>query len=600
MARRLSPLAWVSIGQRCSRLVFALRELGSIRSAACTLRAAVHMLDTVAGVRDDSSALLSRAQIGIGFRAVTGTGASKEVLRRVLRKHSLEDWLQAIGKLSKLVADLDPADARWDRELASRLGVLARATLKQIDSGGRFVNSATLNTLAREAFFHARVGTASPWPDEELGDIPRGLLSVVDLYEEEPPDRTSSMDTAIMSLLLRRIARPPLQMRNTLPRTHRLFVDLPNKYPQLLAGFDLDARCQALAGIDLARYLALAMTFYTRFATANRPGEWILTADYYAALPITRDEFAGTIRTVSATPNELRDAYQTEIDDRRTGLDDHRPLVLRPMCEIRQEAFIPIDFAALGERLVGDGVFWRLRPTDEQGKTEFVAAIGRLLEQHLWEVARDVYPAASRVRDERLFREKRFTGGRHGPDIVIFDDDAVAVCEIGANAINVRDTLHRGSIEAFDHDIDHVLLPRVRQVRAKIDAVRAGTLAFPRALSDQTRIEPVVCLLDGFPLAPFLRARIDDAIEKSQLLDIPNVGRLSILSAEEFELACATVELGRTTMTSLLSAHAHDQEMRWWPLRDYIRKLTGELPISQLMSREFDRVVDSITKALQG
>jgi hypothetical protein len=155
--------------------------------------------------------------------------------------------------------------------------------------------------------------------------------------------------------------------------------------------------------------------------------------------------------------------------------------------------------------------------------------------------------------DERLFREKKFAAGRHGPDVLICDDDAVVVCEIGANEVNVRDTLHRGSVDALDKDIERVLLPRVEQVRKKIDALRSGAFSYPRAISESTRIEPVVCLLDGFPIAPYVRNRIDDAVTASRLLDVPNVGRIAILSAEEFELACATVESRSGSMSGLLS-----------------------------------------------
>jgi hypothetical protein len=113
-----------------------------------------------------------------------------------------------------------------------------------------------------------------------------------------------------------------------------------------------------------------------------------------------------------------------------------------------------------------------------------------------------------------------------------------------------------------------------------------------------TQIEPVVCLIDGFPLAPFLRRRIDEAIRDSGLLDMPNVGRASIVSAEEFELGCAVVERGRVSITELLAGHAADAELSEWPLRDYIRKVAGELPITRLLSSEFDRVVATVATEL--
>lgn len=254
----------------------------------------------------------------------------------------------------------------------------------------------------------------------------------------------------------------------------------------------------------------------------------------------------------------------------------------RPICEIRPGAFIPIDFAALAERLVGDGVLWRLRPSSAEAKTRYGEVVGKLLEQHLYEVARAVYTSVGGP--DRLYRQKGYGDGKHGPDLAVQDDDAIMVCEIGANVVNVRDTLHRGSIDAFEKDVVNVLLPRIRQLDRKITDLKNGVLAYERPLPATTRIEPVVCLLDGFPLAPVIRDKIDEAIDSAGLLKQPGVGRAAILSAEDLEIALATTEKHGYQITDILRGHQTD-ELRDWPLRDYIRKLVRELPITYLLGQ---------------
>jgi hypothetical protein len=93
-----------------------------------------------------------------------------------------------------------------------------------------------------------------------------------------------------------------------------------------------------------------------------------------------------------------------------------------------------------------------------------------------------------------------------------------------------------------------------------------------------------------------MRPKLDDAVEASALLALPNVGRVSILSADEFKLGCATVEAGKATFTGLLAAHAADPELREWPFRDLVRKVTGEQPWTRLIEGEFDEAVNSIVK----
>lgn len=268
----------------------------------------------------------------------------------------------------------------------------------------------------------------------------------------------------------------------------------------------------------------------------------------------------------------------------------------RPICEVRPGAFVPVDFQALGERLVGDGLYWRLRPLTDPGRSAFGATVGRMLEEHLYEVIRDVYPAPAPGETDRLFRERRYrvsSDPADGPDLVLFDDPAVMLCEVGANSINVRDTLHRGSVSSLDADINEVLVPRAKQLHRKIEHIRGGALTYEREITSATRIEPVVCFLDGFPMAPNVRQRIDSAINASGYLNLPNVGRLSILGAEDFEVACGAVERYGHCMTDLLSGHAANDQFKDWTLGDYVRYRTGELPITALLAREYQRVTTS-------
>ena len=540
----------------------------------------------------DYDAIAARAHVTLGFREITGAPASDAALRAVIGRHPLEDWLQTIGKLSREAARLPSGDPTPDRALAHELGPLSAAALHAIDRGGRFVHPSSLNTCrARQSFTRPQVIRAGG-ERASCGDLARGLLSVNDLFEDADPE--VDPERVVESLLLRRIARPPLQLRNTIPRTYRLFVDLPARFPELSDGFDLDARAQAIAGMSLARYIAITFTFFIRFDQAKVPDEWVLTSSYYPTTSVSADEFERAVRTVSATPAEWRAMYAAESREGRRGADDHRPIVVRPICEIRPGAFIPVDFAVLGERMVGDGVYWRLRPIDDAGKTRYGSTVGKLLEQHLYEVARAVYP--DNAEDDRLFRERGYGHGLHGPDRVVVDEDAVMICEVGATGVNVRETLQRGSLEALDHDIREVLIPRAEQLHRKIEDIRAGTLTYPGHQIADKRIQPVVCLLDGFPIAPLLRRRIDSALAAAGLLEQADVGRLSVVSAEEFELACATVELGGRSMTQLLEGHSRHQELASWPLRDFIRKLVGELPMSRLISAEFERAVEAIVQ----
>jgi hypothetical protein len=555
--------------------------------------------------------MLPRITPSMGMKQVRGVPVSEADFRNKVQRHTTEDWLQTLGKMSRALDDHPPASGHLDQDLARYLGPHSRRALDLVAAGSRFVFQAALNTLAREALFWGADGLPVGFTDQGRREIAWALLGAVDLFDDKEPLEglsTEKRDSILASLLLRRIARPYSHLRNRIPRTHRLFIDLPATHAATI-GFDFDKRCRELCGVGIARYLAICFTFYTRFGTADLrdPGQWILSHDYYrTASSVSESEFKSVIGTVSATPDELRAEYENEIRDGLSGIDDHRPLVRRPICEVRPGAFVPIDFHALGERLVGDGVYWRLRPLTEPERSAFGAAVGRMLEEHLYNVLRDVCPEPATSEPDRLFRERRYrvrvghaSNPADGPDLVLFEDEAVMVCEVGANPINVRDTLHRGSVSSLDADIQEVLIPRAEQLHRKIEHMRSGLLAYERQIDAATRIEPAVCFLDGFPMAPIVRERIDSAIDTSGYLKLPKVGRLSILGAEDFEVACGAVEKHGHRMTDLLAGHEASAQFRDWTLADYVRDRTGELPITDLLAREFQRVTTAFTDVIR-
>src|SRR5205823_2263361 len=118
---------------------------------------------------------------------VHGAPVSEAGFRDLLARHPVEDWLQVVGKLSRRLDDLPPPSRDLDEALAGHLGPLEQPALRRIGQGGRFVTSATLNTLAREALFWGSDGFPRGFDDQGTRDLARALLGVVDLFEDRRP-----------------------------------------------------------------------------------------------------------------------------------------------------------------------------------------------------------------------------------------------------------------------------------------------------------------------------------------------------------------------------------------------------------------------------
>ena len=196
---------------------------------------------------------------------------------------------------------------------------------------------------------------------------------------------------------------------------------------------------------------------------------------------VTDEEFIRTIATVAATPSQLRHAFQSLMARGQNSIDNVRPFILHPLIEVEAGVYTAINVEALGDTLIGDGLFWRLKPApaaSQQEKSDFGETLGHLLEQHCLDVAESVY--GLKGSPKRLFPEFKYSEG-DGPDLVIADDRAAAFIEIGIDRPNLRQTVYRGDLESYDSDVKRLILPRAEQLDRKIQHALEGTLGFQGA-----------------------------------------------------------------------------------------------------------------------
>ena len=151
----------------------------------------------------------------------------------------------------------------------------------------------------------------------------------------------------------------------------------------------------------------------------------------------------------------------------------------------------------LMERLVGDGVYWRLKHLyDNMGRgSDFGAEVGSSLESHLLEVVADSIgrDPSTDVYGQVSYRTTQ--GTEHGPDIVIWKDGTLVFVEVGANRCNYARVILQGDVDAYAGDIDRILISaskkgRARQLDRKVKALRSGQLTYPWRAGQRSRSSP--------------------------------------------------------------------------------------------------------------
>jgi hypothetical protein len=419
----------------------------------------------------------------------------------------------------------------------------------------------------------------------------RALLAVADVFD--PGDLFVGTDDddrrdQFSSIMLRRLsAKARAALVPAFVRYWRLFIDLPASNPNhLVAGEDFEARLKAITGLSVRRYLTLCFGLHTRWMTwtLEENPRWVVDRQYWENTTISQDEFLSAIGSLAANPEQFRKEFEADAAAGFETIDDLRPLALHPLCEITSGNVLPLDVEALGPRLLGDGLFWRLKPlpsSTEEEKSRYNASVGHVLEEHCFEIARSVYPEQNGA--PQLFGEVKY-GNEHGPDLVVVEDGHCVFIEISAERVNVRDTLFRGDLDSYAKDIVAIVVDRARrQLDRKIDDARAGKLIFgthkPGGLGT---VHPVLCLIDGFPLAPTLREQVDAALADANVFEQENIGPFAIVSVEELEGLLGEVERG-ASLSALLLEWAGDPEMARWTARDFLIARRGGLALPSVM-----------------
>lgn len=542
---------------------------------------------------------------------VFGAAPSRDELDALLSGLSLDDCLQTVGKLSSALSTGRMSPREVDEMAADGLGQHKGRALALISTGHRFVFPTRLSTLARVAMEVAQRRPADAFSHgADVDRFMRALLAVADVFDITgvfATDDQSVIEDEFARLMLRRLAtRVDVPLDSQLVRYWRVFVELPSRRPDLLvAGEDFDARLKAQVGLSVRQYTAICFGLHVRFMMfdpESKP-EWTVDAGYWAKTLVTPQEAQSALDLVSATPDDFVAAFRDQENAGFGAIDDLRPFALKPLCEIDPGRFLPIEVDMLGPRLFGDGLYWRLHPGPNASRNErsrYGASVGHMLEEHLAEVAESVYPTPP-TGAQRLWREVRYGGG-DGPDLVIRDGDRTAFIEIGGERVNTLRTLFRGDLEAYDSDIGEILVNhRIEQIDRKINDARAGRLSYGNQTPQELGvIHPVVCLIDGFPIAPTLRERIDRAVAAAGHLQQPNLGRLEILSADELEGLLGEVDRAGVTLSALLNEFALDRELRRWTMRDFLIGRRGGVARPRFMQSEWRRVTQELATALFG
>ena len=297
----------------------------------------------------------------------------------------------------------------------------------------------------------------------------------------------------------------------------RVFVDLPSRRPELLHVDPPNVAFERGVGLTLERYLAICFAVVIRFSVWNRePDSWLLGDGYWVNSTVSPEEFRLAVRTFANPVATVRKAIKKDIEAGYNSIDDIWPFITNPLIEIEKGAFLTLDVETLGDALLGDGLYWRMKynpGASEQERGNLGEAYGHLVEAHCLEVAE---PCFSDATDAQLFDEKRYTkvvdgqkDQNDGPDVVVSEEPDVVFVEIGIDRPTCSRRLCAEISRASTRTSRRSFFTAPSSSIARLTTSSAATCRFDGvSAADVRRIHPVICLIHGFPVVGLLYERI--------------------------------------------------------------------------------------------
>lgn len=511
------------------------------------------------------------------FREATGKTASLANLARRVRAMPVEGWLVVGSRLLR--------DESAQQEIVQALPPDVRKRIER-HAGQRVVLFPDrVHALMRAALLYAPDG---PCP-ESFGpfatDIALALLEA-DAFDDHTHQSAAPqrmLDFVVQSFLrgeARRGNVPPLDVG----RAHRLFVELPDEMTDVaeVAHADIPGTFEREAGMPLRRHVAIRAGISTRFMTVDTSKEgYVINAAYLGSTKATDQEVRRVLEELGSDVATLRAATQRLPNKGRVGLHDSRPFPAHTLARLTSDVYVPTDPDSLLVRLVGDGLWWRMRMAFRDRGSDFQAAVGRAFERYVTELSE----AAIDAEMAKVIPEFEYRSGDLGPDLIVVDDRATLVIEASAERPMVANTILAGDAESFQRDLLAIVQRRVRdQLAPKTLKIASGEIQIPR--DPQTTIAPILLLIDGFPRGPVLNDWIRDA-GRAEGLGAGRTTDLVILEAAEWEALCGAAETHGLAPSELIARWLNttpDAE-----LLEVIAATFDEIPLPKYTADAFER-----------
>jgi hypothetical protein len=409
--------------------------------------------------------------------------------------------------------------------------------------------------LGRLAVLHADLRDGDDFgAGAKVGDFMTCLFGITDSFNdlEDPRD-----DGAVLSWALKQAAMNHNEERLTLWSFY--FELFERIWPALSGAPDPEDAFRRYTGLGISEFLAVGFAMNAGFGNVpegQAPQAEFYPEQWFKSSTVTEDAWRCFLKAAARPTEELRAALQAEVT--AVGPSHYLSLEIEktPIVIGADERVHLINMGAL-ERRATQGIFHILSEGAEQeGKDRelYTAPFGAAFQQWAEACIRRMEEAGAE--EPAIFADVPYgtkASRRDTPDAVVRYERQMICAEMVAGALRIQ-TLTHGDLDAFEKDLEKLILKKARQLDKRIAEIDAGEASSIGLNTDGIgRIWPVIVTAVSFPLWPKIMEEIRHRLKAEGILQGKKIGPISIVSAEELAALEGEVIAEGSTMLMLVS-----------------------------------------------
>lgn len=235
--------------------------------------------------------------------------------------------------------------------------------------------------------------------------------------------------------------------------------------------------------------------------------------------------------------------------------------------------------------------------------------MGRLFERYIFtELAQAHDQDGARVLESRIHGDTAYRIKKQeyrSADIVVNYGDRLVMIEVTLMRPRLEQTQIRGLQEAFETDVEHIVVDNARQLDRNLRAMMDGRYVL-RGIDPKLvrRIFPVIVTLGHMPEGDLTWEVYEQALKRRHLLQSTilrkDVARLQLLTAEDIEILRDLIHEG-TALADLLERKSVEPFLNI-PFKNFLLSVMPERLSTRGAGRrqELERVIDRVTELVLG